>query len=112
VQTIGGAAREVGQFQAVSKLQDAIAGRLEAVHGEVPVHRMLQFGFVDGMGDAHHLAEADHAADPDHPSKDRGFCGPPVVIALLPVLQFVHIVSVAVDGREYGDARLAEDRIS
>src|SRR5450631_496808 len=41
MQTIEGAAREVGHFQAASELQDAIAGRLEAVHGEVPVHRML-----------------------------------------------------------------------
>src|SRR5260221_14077433 len=56
MQTIGGTAREVGQFEAASELQDAIAGRLEAVHGEVPVHRMLQFRFVDGMGAAHRVA--------------------------------------------------------
>jgi len=49
----------------------------------VPVHRVLQFLFVNAVGDAHHPAEADSAADPDDPRIDRGFRGLAMVVALL-----------------------------
>jgi len=59
---------------------------------ESPERGALQFRFVDGMGDTHHLAESDGATDPDQPCIDRGFRGLAVVVALLPVLQFVHLI--------------------
>jgi hypothetical protein len=50
--------------------------------------------------DAHHAAEADCAADADYPRINRRFRGLAMVVALLGVLQFIHVVREAVDGGE------------
>ena len=61
----------------------AIAGRLETVQSEVPVHRVLQFRLSNAAGDAHHPAQSDRVPDSDYQSIDRGFRGLAVVIPLL-----------------------------
>ena len=61
---------------------------------------MLQFGLGNAARDAHHAAEADCAADADYPRINRGFRGLTMVVALLGVLQFIHVVREAVDGGE------------
>ena len=68
---------------------------------EEPVDQVLQFAFVNVIGDALHLADTDSAAQPDNSGMKESLRGPVAKVALLPVLKLIEKAAVAVDGGEH-----------
>jgi hypothetical protein len=101
VQPIGGAAIEVGQLQAVDQAQYLIVGGMGVLHGKIPVDGMLQLGFVDLIGDPRHLADPYPKAQGHDAGIECSLGRSAVVVALLPMLELVQKVAVAVDGGEH-----------
>jgi hypothetical protein len=86
VQSIGGTAHEVRQFQAVHELKQAIVGGNDVVERKVPIDGMLQCRLADRVRDFCHFTDTDGAADCDNARVDRLFQGATAMVTLLPVL--------------------------
>ncbi len=89
MQSIGGTAHQVRQFQAVHELKHAIVGGNEVVERKVPIDGMLQCRLADRVRDLCHFADTDCAADSDNAGVNRLFRGAIVMVTLLPVLLLV-----------------------
>jgi hypothetical protein len=90
--------QKLRQFESIRELQHAIAGGIDVIHRAVPIDGILQLRFPDGVGNPRHLAYPDGTADADDAGVHDPILGAARMMALLPVLKFLHPTGMAIDG--------------
>ena len=84
--------------ESIHELQHAIASGVDVIDREEPIDGILQLRFADGVGNPRHLANPDGTADADDAGIHDPIGWPAVMMALLPVLEFLHPTGMAIDG--------------
>ena len=71
---------------------------LNVIHREEPIDGILQLRFADGVENPRHLANPNGTADADDAGIHDPIGRPAMMMALLPVLKFLHPTGMAIDG--------------
>jgi hypothetical protein len=62
---------DLGEFQLIHEVHDAIVGAVDILQCEIPVDRAFQFGLGDAGGNTRNLVDPDEAAITGNPGEER-----------------------------------------